>query len=123
MVSARKGGPRFGDQLYPHLVVAPNAAAEPRVILVDDVKTSGGHLAAAEARVREIGIKVARAICGARTVYVVGEHPFPEHLLELRAGAYRPDTGERAVRLRPVVLLLGEAAIRDVGHFPPSRSN
>jgi adenine/guanine phosphoribosyltransferase-like PRPP-binding protein len=75
--SAHKaGGSREPSVLYPLLVLAPKASKEPRCVLVDDVKTTGGHLLAGEARLRTAGIRVSGAICAARRVCAEGKSPF-----------------------------------------------
>ena len=64
-----EGGPRDPALLYPKLVLSPLAASQPNCILIDDVKTSGGHLQACEAKLRSAGVPVMYAICAGRTVY------------------------------------------------------
>lgn len=78
--SARAGGVRFADEVYPHLVAAaPESLANNArpLVLVDDVRTSGGHIRAAAARIFEqFEIDVACAVVVARTVGVQEAAPF-----------------------------------------------
>jgi Phosphoribosyl transferase domain len=70
--SARGGaGPRFADQLYPHVHLADDFDETERIVLVDDVLTSGGHLKAVAAKLRAAGADVIHAVVGGRTVHEV----------------------------------------------------
>ncbi len=75
MEPASEGGPRFAQQLYPHLITEASGAVGPRVLL-DDVLTGGGHLRASAARLREIGHDPQYAICCGRTCHEQLENPF-----------------------------------------------
>lgn len=66
--SARSGGPRQAVDVFPHLQLGKSKYPDRKIVLLDDVKTSGGHLMAAEACIRLGGYKVSSAICVARTV-------------------------------------------------------
>lgn len=54
MERAHEGGPRFAEHVFPHLVAERSPERGPRVLL-DDVLTSGGHLRASAAKLRQIG--------------------------------------------------------------------
>ena len=66
---ASAGGPRFADQLYPHLVVDGILPKRKKIVLVDDIVTSGGHMKAARARISEAGGTVVFGIAFGRTVH------------------------------------------------------
>lgn len=72
---AREGGPRFADQLFPHLRLEISNERGPR-ILIDDVLTSGGHLKACAAKLREIDLDPIGAICCGRTFKHQIDKPF-----------------------------------------------
>lgn len=74
--SARTGGSRSAIYLHSRLAVAPTAHAGAEFVLIDDVCSSGGHLVAAEAALRDHGITVAFALCAGRTVWEEEEEPF-----------------------------------------------
>jgi hypothetical protein len=75
-------GPRFANQVYPHLVHEPSATQGTRV-LIDDVMTSGGHLRACAAKLREIDRAPEFALCCGRTVHEQLENPFAVPVEEL----------------------------------------
>ncbi len=76
MPSSRKeNGPRDREILFPHLVTA-KTAKKPACVLVDDVRTSCGHLLACEAALHGAGIGVVAAICAGRTVHDTAVPPF-----------------------------------------------
>jgi hypothetical protein len=66
----RTGGPRNVEVLYSNLTMNARILNENRrVVLVDDVMTSGGHLRACARIVREAGANVLLAVCGGRTTH------------------------------------------------------
>lgn len=65
--SAREGGSRDAAVILEKLRCTVTKASK-RVILIDDVVTSGGHLVAATRLLRSIGAQVEIAICAGRTV-------------------------------------------------------
>lgn len=73
--AASKGGPREAEILYRNLTVIKPLQSVPH-ILVDDVKTSGGHLQASAAVLKEKGPKIRMAVCAGRTVYDQSGNPF-----------------------------------------------
>lgn len=83
MQPASEGGPRFAHQLYPHLRARRSSIDGPRVLL-DDVMTSGGHLKACAAKLREIGHNPEFAICCGRTCHEQLEDPFVVPVVELQ---------------------------------------
>ena len=82
MEPASEGGPRYAHQLYPHLVLEESPAAGRRVLL-DDVLTSGGHLKASAAKLREMGHDPQFAICCGRTAHEQLDNPFAVPVEEL----------------------------------------
>ena len=78
--ASKEGGPRAAAILYANLAVLKdrvkglNAKGTP--LLVDDVTTSGGHLQACTARLRENHIDVTNALCGGKTLYDQDDHAF-----------------------------------------------
>lgn len=75
-VSARQGGSRDPSILRQQLVVGSMTHKDERVVIVDDVFTSGGHLRAVAAELEAAGIAVLCAICAARTVEDEPDQPF-----------------------------------------------
>lgn len=74
MPRSHAGGTRNPLLLEEKLRVSPRATAA-HVVLVDDVKTTGGHLKACAHRLREIGATVEYAVVAASTVWE--QHPTP----------------------------------------------
>lgn len=66
--AAGGGGPRNADILRENMRFEPQPGIT-HAILVDDVKTTGGHLRAASRLLRDHGIAAVGAICFARTVW------------------------------------------------------
>jgi hypothetical protein len=67
--ASKEGGPRDASVLYDNLRLMAKPPAGSRVVLIDDVLTSGGHLRACAARLKIGGAHVDLAICGGRTLY------------------------------------------------------
>ena len=82
MQRAHEGGPRFAEHVFPHLVAGKLPVRGPRVLL-DDVLTSGGHLRASAAKLREMGHDPEFAICCGRTAHEQLENPFVVPVVEL----------------------------------------
>ena len=82
MERASDGGPRYAQDLFPHLVAEVSSAPGPRILL-DDVLTSGGHLKACAAKLREAGHDPQFAICCGRTCHEQLENPFVVPIVEL----------------------------------------
>lgn len=86
------GGPREAGILYRNLIVLEDvlkAADEGlRVILVDDVTTSGGHLQACAAKLDSKGLTVEVVMCGGKTVYDQNNPAF--HVYEYDLDEYEP---------------------------------
>lgn len=64
--SHQAGGTRDPQLLYPRLRLAGAVPPDRRIVLVDDVVTSGGHLRAAAAFLESGGATVAGAVCVGR---------------------------------------------------------
>jgi hypothetical protein len=60
------GGTRDPQLLYPRLRLVGDVPAGRRIVLIDDVLTSGGHLRAAAAFLEAQGATVAGAVCAGR---------------------------------------------------------
>ena len=89
MQKAHQGGPRYPDKLYPYLEVGETVHDRRPVILVDDVKTTGGHLRTAEAALwTEAEQELEVAVCAGRTVEEEEDEPFSLSLEELEC--YEP---------------------------------
>ena len=82
MEKASEGGPRFAEHIYPHLVSEKSPYRGPRILL-DDVLTSGGHLRASAAKLREIGHDPKFAVCCGRTAHEQLDNPFAVPVEEL----------------------------------------
>lgn len=84
MPSASKDkGSRDPEFLYPNLVLTEFVPADLFCILIDDVKTLGGHLQAARVMLQEVEAKCDLAICAGRTVKVQYPQVFAVHLDEV----------------------------------------
>lgn len=85
MASAHKqGGSRHPGDLFPHLRARKSIPKGSKVILIDDVKTSGGHIQACAAFLEcEFGAKIKGAFCLGRTVEAASDQPlaWQEHTL------------------------------------------
>lgn len=84
--ASRGGGTRNPQTLYNNLVLIEDVLAAD-VILIDDVRTTGGHLRAARALIIEQGAECDLAICAGRTVWdqdqepsSLGEDEFPDFI-------------------------------------------
>ena len=71
----QQGGTRDPEELYKRLVVTGDISRSP-YILVDDVLTSGGHLKACAARLRQAGAEVSMAFCAGRASDEQPNDPF-----------------------------------------------
>ncbi len=76
MASSRHGGPRDPENLYSHLTLLDDAVYERPYVLIDDVCTTGGHLQACAAKLRDIGASVILAVCAGRSVHEQRSDPF-----------------------------------------------
>lgn len=77
LLSSREGGSREPENLYPYLeVISPSLNVGFPAILIDDVMTTGGHLRACAAKLRENGNNVILALCAGRTVHEPEINPF-----------------------------------------------
>lgn len=74
--ASKEGGPRDPETLYKNLAPIEGLRKESRVVLVDDVMTSGGHLRACAAKLRQAGATVVIALCGSRTTYSQDKNAF-----------------------------------------------
>jgi hypothetical protein len=70
------GGTRDPQYLYDNLVLTAEISAEGTYILIDDMKTTGGHLQACRTRLQDEGVQCDLAICGGRTVWDHNQTPF-----------------------------------------------
>jgi predicted amidophosphoribosyltransferase len=75
MLPSSQGGTRDPQTLYDNLVVTKEMPTE-RIVLVDDVRTTGAHFVAALARITERGGACMLALCAARRVDAQEESPF-----------------------------------------------
>jgi hypothetical protein len=76
MPPAREGGPRHPALLYPHLARIADLK-DRSCVLIDDVMTTGGHLQASAARLREGGATAVLALCAGRTWHAYPPAPDP----------------------------------------------
>jgi predicted amidophosphoribosyltransferase len=74
--ASMQGGPRDASTLYANLVLTEQVPPGIKVVLVDDVLTSGGHFRACAAKLKAGGAEVAIGICGGRTAYDQDMKPF-----------------------------------------------
>lgn len=70
------GGTRNPQELYDNLAVITPIPRDTRLIIIDDVRTSGGHLKAARAMLLAHDGDCDLAICAGRTVQNQNEEPF-----------------------------------------------
>jgi hypothetical protein len=76
------GGTRDPHALFENLsMLRPSSHSE--VVLLDDVLTSGGHIQACAARLREVGVDVTRAVCAACSSTIRPAAPFEPHVVEI----------------------------------------
>lgn len=83
MKPASTGGTRLAYDLYPRLIFEKKAPIEVERVLIDDVLTSGGHLQASSAKLRENGINLQAALSCGRTTHVQITDPFNVPIEEL----------------------------------------
>jgi len=76
MQSARRGGTRSLTTLLQNCVAADSIRPGASILLVDDVITTGHHLAACATRLRKVGANVLLGICVGRTVTEQESEPF-----------------------------------------------
>jgi predicted amidophosphoribosyltransferase len=91
--SAREeGGSREASVLYGNLAllkdVVKGVDKDAKVLLVDDVTTSGGHLQACVAKLATVGLEVDIVMCAGKTVYDQDEGAF--HTREYELDEYEP---------------------------------
>lgn len=93
MTKSRNGGTRNFDVLFDKLRVSRAAQDGARAVLVDDVKTTGAHLRACAARLREYGVRVDTVVVAAATVWDQVPNPLSVAPvdLELRSAATDDD--------------------------------
>jgi len=75
LLPSSRGGTRDPQVLYDNLVVTKEVPTG-RIVLIDDVRTTGAHFLAALARLRERGASCSLALCAARRVNVQEQSPF-----------------------------------------------
>lgn len=73
--SHSSGGTRDPQELYDNLTVTKKLP-EGRIVLIDDVRTTGSHLRAAAARLIQRGVQCNLALCAGRAVLEQEEEPF-----------------------------------------------
>ena len=76
LTPAHKNGPRFADEVFPHLRYVERVSSNVPVVLLDDVLTSGGHLRACRALLAQNGVNVSFAVCAGRTHQVSVPDPW-----------------------------------------------
>jgi hypothetical protein len=70
------GGTRDPQELYDNLALTAAVPQGTRLIIIDDVRTTGGHLQAARAMMLRQNANCDLAICAGRTVWNQCEEPF-----------------------------------------------
>jgi predicted amidophosphoribosyltransferase len=75
MLPSSHGGTRNPQELYDNLVDIQEPAKS-KIILIDDVHTTGSHLVAAKAYLRAKKATCVMAVCAGRTVWAPQENPF-----------------------------------------------
>jgi hypothetical protein len=83
MPKSSEGGPRQAYDLYPKLHCELKTDANIERFLIDDVMTSGGHLQASAARIRNSGASVESALVCGRTKHIQVSNPFAMPVEEL----------------------------------------
>lgn len=86
--ASSEGGPRDAGVLYDNCAVIDELDEDIPYILVDDVLTSGGHLQACAARVRNVDAEVSLAVCAGRTSYEQPKNAFA--IIEETLADYEP---------------------------------
>jgi predicted amidophosphoribosyltransferase len=74
--ASKEGGTRDPQELYDNLVLTERLPEKGAYLLVDDMKTTGGHLQAARFMLLEQEVECDLAICGGRTVWDHDQNPF-----------------------------------------------
>lgn len=75
MTPSSQGGTRNPQELYDKLVEIQDAT-DAKIILIDDIRTTGAHLVAAKAFLQRKKAKCVMAVCAGRTVWAPEENPF-----------------------------------------------
>jgi predicted amidophosphoribosyltransferase len=75
MTPSSHGGTRNPQELFDNLAEIENPAGS-KIVLIDDVRTTGAHLVAAKAFLRVKKAKCVMAMCAGRTVWAPEENPF-----------------------------------------------
>jgi adenine/guanine phosphoribosyltransferase-like PRPP-binding protein len=70
-----EGGSREAQDLYEHLMVTGTVPAG-RLLLVDDVLTGGGHMAAVAYVLKRAGVQVEHGLCAAKADQACPEYCF-----------------------------------------------
>jgi hypothetical protein len=70
------GGTRHPQELYDNLAVTAQVPQNTRLVIIDDVRTTGGHLKAARAVLLAYNGYCDSSICAGRTVHNQDEDPF-----------------------------------------------
>ncbi|MFL6314728.1 MAG: hypothetical protein ACJ71W_21695 [Terriglobales bacterium] len=74
--ASKEGGTRDPQELYDNLVLTSRIREKGTYVLIDDMKTTGGHLQAARFMLLEQETECDWAICGGRTVWDHQQSPF-----------------------------------------------